>query len=415
MKRKDFNQLKSDLFINKALIIPSNIFIIINKYSDRELQQITGLSLKPELIREYCFLIISNFNTQIINYIQDEEIIDIQIYNNNEFKETKINGKRVRVKQVIIKFLQRIGLIIRTTNYSTGSNKSSEIQYIAHARYFILNTEYINGGVVKVVLKEKKTREINNKLINDRLELCFNNIIAENQLKMILKFEELDTEEIYTKGLNLIGTKYKGNDFYEFNDEKKRKSDKTLENHMKLYEYIMENGLLIPKVKEESGRVFTSFNAVPSWIRKEFKINSKNTVGVDVSKSVPSIINMMFGGKEINYNKFNKYDIIKFLFSDNYKSENFYKEIYNDFKLNNNELLKTITALKNSIGNSGFAKMIYKIESEVMEKSIIKLNKKHIEVYYIFDELICATDKSEIVKEIMNETLKEFKINTFVK
>jgi hypothetical protein len=400
------------LFIDNSIILPTKIFLQINLFSNDELQTITQLKIKPDLIREYCYLLLSKFNMQIVLFLKHGKNNEIAISNDDEYKYTKINNKSVRIKQVILKFLQRIDLITRTRNYSTGY---SDNNYKAHSRHFIINTDFINNDVVKILLKEKKTKELNRKYISDRIDLCYGNVIAESQLKMIYKFNELDREKLYQRGLDYVIKKsYKGNNFVEFNNEKTAKS-KSLENHMMLYSYIMENGLLIPIVKEDSGRVFTSFNLIPSWIRDSLTINGKKTIGVDISKSVPSIINMMFGGAEINYDKFNKYDIIKFLFSDNYKAKNYYKEIYNDFYTNNRQLLETITAIKESIGSSTFAKMIYKIESDVMTNSILELNKKHINVYYVFDELICEEKNYSVVKKTIQYNLDILKIKTTAK
>lgn len=410
------------LFNSEEIKLPASLIKKIKSYTETELQEGTQLLLKKDLIQEYIYIFMLKFSFNFISIMKTENMKQVIITNNYReelgiTRKTK-TGKKLRIRTQIIKFLYNENIIIQTRaavdKWTIEQNPHKNLQ--AQSRAFIINKENIDNKIKDITLKIKKPMKLikNNKDAMIQLVLDSKNNTAITQLLMSDKINKITTEDVEKYGRLYLNTLYKGKLF----------DKKMLKRHISIFNYLVKNSLLIPLISEKSGRVFTSFNLIPSWIRELFLIDGEKTKGLDIKASIPSILNTIFGGHTIDYNYFvEKYNIdysdakimvLKFLFSSNRASKQMTKT-YTYFQETNKDLLKKITDYKQVFGNKKLANHLFKIEAEMMEETIKELRKQDIYVYYIFDELIGKEKDYETIKEKMIENLIKFKINTIVK
>jgi hypothetical protein len=422
--RKRLEELKQELlYNNRELQIPYLIYKRINSYTNKELQEKTGLLIDSVSIREFCYLFLVKQTDNIINYLRGDEMKEI-VEKSSTLEEQRLygttnktfNNKQRNIKQLIINFLFNEKIIIQTkTAISPFIKQQNNLSYTQN-RAFIINEDYISQPIT-IILKTNRTNKVNNTLIENKINYIINSNseIAKTQLIINNKYTKLDRNTIYSIGVKLIGTIYKGKLFTE----------KTLENHMMIYDYLLGCSLIIPHISIKNGRVYTSFNKIPAWMRKQLIIDDEKTIGLDIKASIPSIINTFYGGNKIDYNfivdkykidySLAKVDTLKFIFSTNHRAKRI-SNIYSYFNDNNKELLDKLTDIKNGPGlNKTLANKLFRYESDMMNDVIRELRKLNIYVYYVFDELICKEKDKHIVKMIMKEHLDKYKIKTIIK
>ncbi len=77
-------------------------------------------------------------------------------------------------------------------------------------------------------------------------------------------------------------------------------------------------------------------------------------------------------------------------------------------------MLKNIIKDKNQYDYKVTSRVLFKKEVEIMTQIIKQLNSLNIYVLYVYDALYCKKSDESVVTEIMNRTIKNLGVNTYV-
>ena len=296
---------------------------------------------------------------------------------------------------------------------------------------------YFGKGIINY---ELKTEEAIN-LLNKHYKRLYNNAIQNPICRNLIKFYSkillptiLEQEQegkilIKTKSKSKKGKKYAFLNKHSRNRFKNHKQISFIEDSIKVFKYLTENGLLIPRPGSENsgGRVVDSISCMPSWIRKLIKVDGKSLVEVDYSCLHPNIAIMLYGGKQeyITHEKIAKLsglDKIKVkkqhlsMFNAEV-SDMFHYDIYKYYKEAEPAMMNRIIAEKHEseYEHKVTSRKMFKKEVEVMSEVIETLNKEDIYVGYGYDALYCEPDHAYRVKKVMDAVVLKHRIKTVAK
>ncbi|MFT6638396.1 MAG: hypothetical protein ACJAYP_000973 [Flavobacterium sp.] len=287
---------------------------------------------------------------------------------------------------------------------------------------------------------EKYTLTCNDLILKRRkkhiggLTLALNNKIAYNLLMIYYSLEIPKEEDILNKSKHLISIGHKTNKgklLASLNKKRKESIPKYrkksfVEDGIKQFNYLTQNGLLIPKIGnyKSGGRVVDSINLMPSWIRSLIKIDGEDIVEVDFRALHPNLAIKIHAGisKYITHKKVAEtleIDIVKVkkehLSFFNKRVKGMRKSVlYKYYEKHEPELLKNIINDKKSSDyrHKITSMRMFKLEVQIMTEVITRLNNIGIYVLYIYDALGCKKSNQDTVQNIMNEVVLEFGIYT---
>lgn len=192
-----------------------------------------------------------------------------------------------------------------------------------------------------------------------------------------------------------------------------------VEDGIKIYKYLTENGLMIPKVgsAKSGGRIIDSIAFMPSWIRKMIKINGKRLFEADYKCLHPNIALALYQGKteylthgivanELNMNVQDiKLEHLSFFNKTTHEMKK--SMLWNFYEVKEPLMLKKVVEEKlNSEKKYKItSRKLFNKEVSIMTDVIKILNAKGIFVGYVFDALICQEVDAEMVEKTMNEVI----------
>ena len=403
--------LLTSRFSNESKIrIGKKLKVAINYIPKENLLQINRNIIKA---KELLYVFLHQFNHQIYHFLKDEELIAKKINTNVYYKIFGRNYKNQKLTSVIIKVLEQ------------GTEKGSIIElskeYCAsvHSREYQLSKRYLGYGFEKITLTTKLAIKKNKKIKALAIQFIQGNKIALNDIMAysILKLVNTDLIKDYAEDIISNTTFIKGEVL----------TLERLETHLEIFDYLSDpdeylQGFLIPKISK-FGRVYTSFNLMPKWIREMYSL-----IEVDYSALHPNIASAIFEEdneyrqtithqKIADYLKLSTVKIKKLHLSFFNESINNmylpkYKGLMDYYNTYHPTLIPNIIADKKLNGYKNTSHLLQQFESKMQVLNIEKLNNKGINPLYIFDALAVENRFADIVKDIMNETASEMKVFT---
>lgn len=416
------NLLKFD---SDGILIPKKVEYTIRKYfSTKTLNKIDN---DKEIALEKCLLIL---NDLVSTYYSDSKWKNLNAVILNE--QTKKENDNTYIYKLVIEALKKGtskgGLIeVRENNGVESFNAG-----VASKQYKITDA-YLKPKLTRYCLKTEYLISRRRAHFFSILSSASENIIGKNLINVYGKLSLPTESELLKIGKGLVKNNYitkkgktltvrnKHSDSY-WNDYKSRSF---IEDNIELFNFLVSDGFIIPTIgsNNSGGRVVDSFTLMPSWIRKEIRIDGEITEEVDFKCLHPNIAINLYGGNK----KFISHsDLAKELKADlrDIKVEHlsfFNKEIYQMkksilFEYYNkyeNKMLSNILKDKNTNGHKITSVKMFKTETEIMSEVIKRLNLDNIYVLYVYDALLCKMSDTNTVKKIMNEVILEKNIYTF--
>lgn len=372
--------------------------------------------------KELTLVILSNFsNTTILSRQSNKKSVQ------EGYKElySKILQKQVDTRKSsrykrIIDILLKYKIIEKGKNYSTKSNTSNSYR---------LTKSFFGYGSIEYQIKTIYVKKLSNIEKRSNLDIAVSTVIGrnaifnldkvvlpeisevENHLELKIKqgFKNKRGKKLVKKGRN--SARYPKDKYVFFEDY--------IEDYLYLKKFFN-----IPIVTDEKAghRVITKFNLMPSVIRELLILDGKRIVESDYSSLHPNIANTIYRGKGFNINhdkvasylnihrKEAKIEHLSFF----NKRWNKMKEspLFKYYSENEPELMKNIYEDKKRRGHKITSQKMFDLETQIMTSNIDRLQNKGIDVIYVFDALYCNPDNLVEVKDVMNKTAKEFKVNT---
>lgn len=377
---------------------------------------------------ELCLIILSNLSWTV--YAEDKwknlssTIMDEQTRKGND--NTRIYSRALDVLKYSTNTTQ--GIIQVKTNDSGGETYQ---QGVACKSYRLTNS-YLESGLTQYVIKNKELVERRKEFYKDLLTKAHENAIANNLLCLYSRIQLPSHDELKAEAKRLINinhTTKKGKKLIFQNKHPKLKNNKNLsyvEEHLKLFDYLTQLGLMIPIIGDDKsgGRVVDSFALMPSWIRQLVKIDGESIVEVDFKALHPNIAISIYGGskkyithqqiaQEINLDvrevKMHHLSYFNKEVRDMKRSPLY--EYYNSTEPLMNQAI--IQEKQTSVKEHKITSMrMFDKEVEIMTECIKRLNSKGIYVGYVYDALFCKQSNMEEVKNMMDKVILEFDVYT---
>ena len=332
-------------------------------------------------------------NTYIYTAIR-QLLIDKNIISHNESYQSDVNCMGYRLKDKYLKTMKTSAFLI--TSKSIISKKNTRF-------YQTLSTAMYNPICANLIK-------------------LYPSIVLPTEKEIKIEAKKLIKENYKTNKGKVLTLRNSHSDDY-FKDSNKRSF---VEDSIKLFNYLTENGFMIPSEGSEKsgGRIVDSFTLMPSFIRKMITINGERLVEADYSCLHPNIAKTLYNGTTdnishdtvANYLNIDRQTAkIEHLSYFNKHWNQMEKSSLHKFYMDNEErMMDTIKAEKASKGYKETSKQLFKTEVELMSDVVIRLNDKGINVLYVYDALYCEPKHQEIVTEVMNTVAKESGINTAV-
>jgi hypothetical protein len=412
----DFNKINFHHFptikSSEFIYIPNKIEkVIYNFVSVKDLKEIDS---DIEVAKEYIFLFLSRIVYS--NYYRN---LSIKYISNILFNESKTStNNKVRL---IINLLKK-----GTKNGPIIDVDESYIENVK-ARGYKLSSTYLNKGYKKYYFRTDKVKNQYRKYYYHKLSEAIENPIAKNLLNVYGLITLPTIEEIIIEGKKLVKTSYltKKGKILKFRNKKSKEYDDPkysyIEDSIEVFKYLTEDGYLLPTICG----IDASFSLMPSWIRNLCKINGKQIVECDYTALHPNIAVMLFDGtneyikhenvaNDLKITK-NEVKIAHLSFFNQQVWQMKTNLVYPWYEKNEPEMLERIIKDKYIDGYKNITKKLFKIETNIMQSVIEKLNKKNIYVGYIYDALFCSPKVLNEVKKTMNETILEFGVYSIAK
>ena len=426
-KSKSNTSLPLFLNPNNKIKIPSKVEHLLRRRIPRSILQ----SIDPdiEIAIDKCLLFISFFSSTYFKLQENSKFDGWKSLKVDYLQEYFTNSSQDYKKIITaLKYNFKTGPIIECDEKKVLRKKNY---------HYRLGKAYIAKGLKNYELKTDTARYLLNKHFNSRYNLALKNIIANNVLNFYphCTFPTIEVIDIAgkvhvknkyrtKKGKRLLYRNKHANSYF-----KNSKELSFVEDSIKKYISLVENGLMIPRIgsAKSGGRVVDALNLMPSWIRNLIKIDGVPVEELDFSCLHPNIGISLYGGerkfithaqiaedlkvdikiiKQEHLSFFNKrYDEMKesILFEYYMKAE---PEMMKNLK---NGKFNTIYEHKNT------SRKLFAKEVEIMTEVIRRLNQVGIYVGYIYDALICNPKHTSYINEVMSQTALDFGVYTKAK
>jgi hypothetical protein len=312
--------------------------------------------------------------------------------------------------------------------------------YIINEKCFFykIGNSYVKKGIVSYQLKTEIAKQVYSNYQLIQLVLSNQNIICKNLFEFYKNIElptiemanqeakRLVKKKFRTKKGKLLRFRNKHIDSY-FRDAENLAF---VEDHIKLFGYLTENGLIRPQVTEANNgcRVVDSFTLMPSWIRKMVKFKGSQLVEVDYSCLHPNIAMSLYGGKMeyITHQQISEesgLDIVEVKLEHlSFFNKEFWQmkesQLWNYYKEKEPEMINRIVGEKLADKNNKHkitSMRLLKKEVEIMTSVIEKLNSEGIYVGYVYDALLSSPEYAGRVKEVMDSIILEQGVKSLAK
>ena len=381
----------------------------VNTLKAKDLTLIHKDTLKA---KELIILFLTNFNKSYYKSLtSDDEYIKDGFVNLNA--ETLRENIHLNYNLIIDLLIEK-GLIIKGRNY-IKNKRSNEYR---------LNKNYFNLKFSEYEPKTNLVKRKVNKTQMNSLIIAMNNPIAKNELEMISKISLPKRSRIKKVLLEAVKNGYKnkkGKPLKALN-KKKRENDKYVyvEDYLDIFDYLTNDFIIPHPSYNAGGRVYTSFNLLPSIIKKELGL-----VEVDFSCLHPNLANKKYGGsgKLINHQIVADYLNIDLSIAKKEHLSFFNKDfngmlnspLFEYYIRNEKEMMGNIIKNKKNNDYKNTSKELFEFETLIMSEILMKLRINKIYPLYNFDAFLVEPKDTELTIRIMNDTIKKYGINTIAK
>jgi hypothetical protein len=423
------------LYAQFALLFPNVSTILVPKKVEYNLRKYVSKPLLKEIDEdinvavEKCLIFLSNLAST--KYTEDKwkELSSVVLH-----EQTKNDNDNTYIYTKIVKALKAgtsKGPIIEVKKNDEGLETYETGEA---CKAYRLTESYLNAGLIEYNLQDSKLIQKRNKSYYKQIKEANNNTIAANLLNLYSEVDLPTLEEIKAEGKRLVKEGYitkKGKKLTIRNKHvneywKDYKDRSFVEDSIELYEFLTNRGFMIPIIGDErsGGRVVDSFTLMPSWIRNLIKFNGENVIECDYRALHPNIAMTLYKGSK----KFVTHQLIASeanLPVSEVKIEHlsFFNKTVRDMKgskLYNyylNEEPKMIKAIEEDKINSAkkhkiTATKMFSLEVAMMTEVIRRMNKKGINVGYVYDALLTTAEHIEELKKVMDEVALEYDVNT---
>jgi hypothetical protein len=430
---EDIYALFPTLFKNPHnIMIPAKAMNLVKKHLPvRYLDKIHGGEKTPEnraVAVELCLLFLSQLASTHRNILNGESPEGWKSLRAQYLRELLlIDAQTYQHVEDALLYDYNKGSIIERGTYSKGN----------YSTRFRLGEAHRGKGYKPYELKSDVVRKLFKKSCHRKIKAARENVICANLLEFYKAVELPATQEVEDEGKRLIANNYtnkKGKRLISLNKKAKShyKDQEEVcfaEDAVKIYKYLSDNGLLIPKAGGESsgGRVVDSFTLMPSWIRKLVKVNGQPMVECDYSCLHPNIAMSLYGGdaqylthesvsKKSGIDKsVVKIEHLSFFNKNKWSMEK--SKLYDYYTNSQPAMIYNIITEKllSVHQHKVTSRRLFKKEVEIMTVVIQRLNDKGIYVGYVYDALFCCPDHRFVVKTVMDEVIVEFGVYTTAK
>jgi transcriptional regulator len=420
-------QLALFVINNNKIKIPSKVEHVIRKYVSRPL--LKDIHKDVEVAIELCLLFCSQLNSTYFN-IKNGSQPDGWKSLRAEYLRDFLSLSPMTYKKVIRALEEPLkrGAILECDYKPIKGEKN---------HFYRLTEPYIGKGIESCDLKTKEAITLLNKHYYRVLGEAKKNPICENLIRFYQDITLPSIDEIKKEAERLIALGYvtkKGKKLRKLNGHartyyKNHKELSFMDDAIEIFEYLTDNGLLIPTVgsKASGGRVVDSFTLMPSWIRNLVVVNGNIHVESDYSCLHPNIAITLYDGSTSNLTHYDlgselnidintvKVEHLSFFNKQVWQMQQ--SPLYPYYQQNEPIMLQKIIAEKY---NSPFkhkitSRRLFAKEVEVMTAVIQQLNKEGIFVGYVYDALFFHPDCAKKVKEVMDAVIQQYGIKTIAK
>jgi len=420
-------QLSLFVINNNRIKIPSKVEYVIRKYVSRKL--LKEIHNDVEVAIELCLLFCTQLNStyfDIKNGSQPNGWKSLRA----EYLRDFLSLNPLTYKKVITALEEPLkrGAILECDHVSIIGEKN---------HFYRLTPPYLGKGIVSYDLKTKEAKSLLNKHYYRVLGEAKKNPICENLIRFYQDITFPTIDQIKKEADRLIASGYmtkKGKKLTKLNKHgrayyKNHKELSFVEDAIEIFEYLTDNGLLIPTVGGETsgGRVVDSLDLMPSWIRRMVKINGVLNVESDYTCLHPNMIISMYDGTTSYLthgdlgSKLNiDVDIVKVEHLSFFNKEVWQMKqspLYQYYQHNEPRMLQNVIVEKYNSQHKHkiTSRRLFAKEVEVMTAVIQQLNKEGIFVGYVYDALFFHPDYAKRVKEVMDTVIQQYGIKTIAK
>jgi transcriptional regulator len=420
-------QLSLFVINNNRIKIPSKVEHVIRKYVSRKL--LKEIHKDIDVAIELCLLFCTQLNStyfDIKNGSQPSGWKSLRA----EYLRDFLSLSPLTYKKVITALEEPLkkGAILECDHVSIIGEKN---------HFYRLTPPYLGKGIVSYDLKTKEAIALLNRHYYRVLGEAKKNPICENLIRFYQDISLPSMDQIKKEANRLIALGYvtkKDKKLTKLNKHarsyyKNHKELSFVEDAIEIFEYLTDNGLLLPTVGGEAsgGRVVDSFTLMPSWIRNLVLVNGKTLVESDYSCLHPNITITLYDGSTsylthgdlgsgLNIDvKTVKKEHLSFFNKEVWQMKQ--SPLYPYYQQNEPIMLQNVIAEKY---NSPFkhkitSRRLFAKEVEVMTAVIQQLNKEGIFVGYVYDALFFHPDYAKRVKEVMDTVIQQYGIKTVAK
>lgn len=419
MRIEEFGLEQEVRFIKSSdyIFIPTKIHLSVDKLDKEKLKKINkNISVAKELCLYFIsFLTIGKYSHR--RYININAQLLAKKLRKNGYSSKTINSE---IYTSIIDILDESGLIYVDRQYIVGVN----------SRSYTINDEFYDNGHFKYKIKTKYVKDIINRNYIEMLAKVNTNILAKNSLRFYTTLELPTKEELMERGKYLSKNNYmKRGKKLTMRYRKKLSYWKDIESRtfvedaINKFDYFTDEGYIIPIVGgDHCPRVYDSMNLMNSWVRSEVKSNGSKLIECDIKCFHPNLIMNIYNGKMKNIThekvaeelglEVGEVKTLHLSFFNMEIKQMMSSKLWKYYEDNDKETLDKIIEDKRIYGHKHTSKLLFTLETEIMERTISRLNLEDIYVGYVFDAIYSTKKNISKVNRYLNESLEEMNINT---
>lgn len=350
--------------------------------------------------REYILMLLNEFTS-----------VDLITGENKVIKLNSTILKRTigKVYTKVIKLLVEMEAITLVSNYYADAHQSRSYQLSSKLAKHVELAAYeaVTTSAVRLL-----TRGYNNVLDAAKANVIGQSILQSYDNAILPKLED-----VQARGQELILAKYckKG----------KVMNKSRLACHIKIFKYLVEAGLLLPKISHANagGRVTSSFTLLPSWIRSMITFDAGQLVECDYSSLHPNIALSVYGhGGKTSHDEVASYLNISRAEAKIEHLSFFNKRIvdmkrsplWKFYSEQHPVMMHAIINEKSKGGHKVTCSTLFSTEVALMTKAAEILANEQITVLYVYDALYASVSSSVRVAEVMNHVAITMNIQTQV-
>lgn len=410
------------------ILVPKKSQYNLEKYVPKELLR----EIDPDinLAIEKCLLFLSNLASTFYTENKWKNLYSKILHEQTKNKDnTYIYSKIIAALKVGTK---NTGAIIEI---KTNKDGKESYNIGSASKQYRLTQTYLKAGLTTYTLKDEKLIQQRNRLFYKQLKEANKNIICKNLIDFYSEIELPTVAEIKKEGKRLVKLGFKtkkGKKLTHLNKHTKEyfKDAYTrsfVEDNIDLFEFLTKRGFMIPTPGDEKsgGRVVDSFTLMPSWIRNLCKVNGQFLAEADYSALHPNIAVSIYGGNSefITHQKVAEEANIELLeakvehlsfFNKNWRQMS-ESPLFDFYTKKEPKMMEAIFRDKEEYDHKITSMRMFKVEVEVMAEVIDELNKKGIQVLYVYDALMCEPSVKNIVVECMNTVIINHGVKTIAK